>query len=40
MSGYLTTRLLLFVPTLVLASLLIFGAMRVQIGRASCRERV
>ena len=32
MGGYLTMRLLLFVPTLVLASLLIFGAMRVLPG--------
>lgn len=32
MSGYLSVRLLLFVPTLFLASLLIFGAMRVLPG--------
>jgi peptide/nickel transport system permease protein len=32
MTGYLAMRLLLFVPTLILASLLIFGAMRVLPG--------
>src|SRR5436853_3115423 len=32
MSGYLAMRVLLFVPTLFLASLLIFGAMRVLPG--------
>src|SRR5947208_6221797 len=32
MGGYLAMRLLLFVPTLLLASLLIFGAMRILPG--------
>ena len=40
MLQYIAKRLLLALPTLFLVSVIVFGLIRLEIGRAACRERV